>query len=382
MNCPICGKENPYDARECRFCKATLTNPVNVKVSRLAIAAIVLAFCGLILIIPFFIALRSRQFSDSHSEWVGITLLLGLVYLAISFILGIISLIRIEKSGGLTTGRNFAIGAVLISVLVCISPLWLISLRPPTAYRMICGTNLSGIGKAMILYANDYDYELPRAGDKTTVWANELADWKANTRYKAYGIAPDGSGGKATISSSLYLLVKYAGVEPEKFICSGEPKIKEFVPHKYGVRDEELIKLWDFGPEPWKHCSYCYHIPYGDYALTTSSDPALALAADRNPWIPSPVGKVKDFSLFNPDGDRNDVMAGNSPSHKNEAQNVLYVDIHVSQEKTSTCGVNDDNIYTSWDGEDIRRGIPPKLGSRPADKLDSLLVNDPPIKKH
>jgi hypothetical protein len=311
-----------------------------------------------------------------------ISFLLSLPISIVALIVGFISIIRIGKSGGLITGKNFAIGAVLISAFVCTFPVWLLFLRPPTAHRMVCGTNLSGIGKAMMLYANDYDDEFPRAGGKTSVWANELPDWKGLNRYKAYGIAPDGSGGRATISSSLYLLVKYMEVEPKKFICSGEPKIKEFVPHKYGVRDEELIKLWDFGPEPWKHCSYCYHIPYGDYALTTSSDPALAVAADRNPWIPSPVGKVKDFSLFNPDGDRNDVMAGNSPSHKNEAQNVLFVDIHVDQEKTSACGVNDDNIYTSWDGEDIRRGIPPKLGSRPADKLDSLLVNDPPIKKH
>ena len=31
------------------------------------------------------------------------------------------------------------------------------------AFRMVCGTNLSGIGKAMLIYANDYEDELPRA---------------------------------------------------------------------------------------------------------------------------------------------------------------------------------------------------------------------------
>ena len=34
------------------------------------------------------------------------------------------------------------------------------------AFRLTCGTNLSGIGKAMLIYANDYDNELPRAGGK------------------------------------------------------------------------------------------------------------------------------------------------------------------------------------------------------------------------
>ena len=30
--------------------------------------------------------------------------------------------------------------------------------------RMPCGTDLSGIGKAILIYSNDYQDELPRAG--------------------------------------------------------------------------------------------------------------------------------------------------------------------------------------------------------------------------
>ncbi|MHC4313984.1 MAG: type II secretion system protein, partial [Planctomycetota bacterium] len=33
------------------------------------------------------------------------------------------------------------------------------------AFRMVCGSNLSGIGRAMLIYANDYDNDLPRAGN-------------------------------------------------------------------------------------------------------------------------------------------------------------------------------------------------------------------------
>jgi len=389
MNCPICGKENPDDARECRFCKATLTNPwdfsnpVNVRVSRLAIAALILAFCSLVLTIPAIFAINYPRILSSRTPWVAQTFLLSHILLLVSFILGVISFVQIEKSGGLITGRNFAIGAILLPIFAVLLTVWYVIANQPKSitFRLACGTNLAGIGKAMMLYVNDYDDEFPRAGGKTSVWANTIPDWQANNRSEAYGIAPDGSGGQATISSSLYLLVKYMEVEPKRFICAGDPKTKEFVPRKYGVRDKELTELWDFGPEPWKHYSYCYHMPYGDYALTTSSDPRLAVAADRNPWILSPAGKAKDFKMFDPDGDLNDINAGNSPSHKNENQNVLFLDIHVDQQKTPNCGLNDDNIYTSWDGEDIQRGIPPKLGSQPADKLDSLLVNDPPIKK-
>jgi len=43
------------------------------------------------------------------------------------------------------------------------------------------------------------------------------------------------------------------------------------------------------------------------------------------------------------------------------------------------CGINEDNIYTFWDGGDIRRGGLPVPGASGAtDRLDSFLVNDSP----
>ena len=56
---------------------------------------------------------------------------------------------------------------------------------------------------------------------------------------------------------------------------------------------------------------------------------------------------------------------------------MLFVDSHVAFEKQPFCGINDDNIYTYWDGSDIRRGGYPIANvSEPTDRLDSLLVND------
>ncbi len=57
---------------------------------------------------------------------------------------------------------------------------------------------------------------------------------------------------------------------------------------------------------------------------------------------------------------------------------MLFLDMHVQFTLRPYCGVEDDNIYTSWDGKGTVRGKPPKLGSQPADAKDSLLVNDPP----
>jgi hypothetical protein len=103
----------------------------------------------------------------------------------------------------------------------------------------------------------------------------------------------------------------------------------------------------------------------------------MAVAADRNPWQDSPAATAKPFpGIYAPDGGKEAVKAGNAIAHQEDAQNVLFLDVHVGQEKRPFCGINDDNIYTYWDGGDIRIGAPPTIGSEPQDRLDSLLVND------
>ena len=388
-HCSTCGKKHPDDAQYCSSCGCLLTQPpaaqqrIEVKISTLATASFICALCGLVLLAPSLVAMGNPRVLNPRLIWVGLTFMLSFVVFVVSFFLGLMGIVQIERSGGRVTGRAFAVGAVLISVFGGLLPVWSVVMRMPrsAAFRMVCGTNLSRIGKAMLIYANDFEDELPRAGGRNSVWAAKIPDWKAENRFEAYNVKTDGTGGQASISSCFYLLVKYAEVTPKSFICTGDVGIKEFKPSSYKIRDRDLIDLWDFGPEPQKHYSYSYHMPFGLYALTTSCDPNMAVAADRNPWMDSPFKKARDFNAFDPDGKKEAIRAGNTIAHNADAQNVLFLDAHVGQEKQSFCGLNDDNIYTSWNGEDIRRGTPPRLGSKPADRADSLLVNDPAIPK-
>jgi len=388
MYCPKCNKENPDDVRDCRFCNASINDtldskhPVTVTISKLASFSLTCALCGSALTLPALIAITSPRVLNPRSEWVVSTFLISIFILAISLVLGIISIVQIEKSGGKITGRAFATGAVLLTVFGGLLPVWFIISHQPrsTAYRMICGTNLSQIGRAMLIYSNDYNDELPRAGGPNGRWVARLPWWAADNLKNAYGLSdPNATEGRASVSASLYLLVKYAEVLPKSFVCKEDFGTTEFMPAKYGVDDKKLIDLWDFGPNPPKHCSYSYHMPYGPYALTTSSEPGMAVAAHRNPWQDAPFTKAGDFRSFNPDGDRKTVISGNAIAHQGYGQNVLFMDAHVSYERTSLCGINEDNIYTYWDGPDIRRGAFPVLGSQPANRLDSMLVNDPAI---
>jgi hypothetical protein len=269
---------------------------------------------------------------------------------------------------------------VLILLLICLFLLAVVPLAcrrtRSTDYPSSCAANLARIGKAMMIYANDYDDELPRSGGRNSEWALRIPSWTAANRFHAYGLSANGAGGFGSISSSFYLLVKYANIAPRSFLCEGDVGTSEFrqADHGYGNKDD--TDLWDFGPKPTEHCSFSYHMPFSKYALKTSSRPGMAVAADRNPYIESPMAKPKDISLFAVDGDREQVKLGNAVQHDEEGQNVLFLDLHIIFQKAPYCGVVSDNIYTFWDGGDIRRGAQPVLGSKPQDRTDSLLVHD------
>jgi prepilin-type N-terminal cleavage/methylation domain-containing protein len=258
------------------------------------------------------------------------------------------------------------------------------------AFRMTCGTNLSGIGKAMLLYSNDYEDELPRSGGRSSTWG-AVVNWMANDRYSAYGLSADSSGGTASISSCFYLLVKYTEVTPKSFICKGDAGTSEFkladisqaVPTSF-----ELIDAWDFGPmaDAFAHCSYSYHMPFGLYALTVSSEPGFAVAADRNPFIKSPAAEMKLTTGFKPDldtfkGTQDQAKEGNAIAHQLEGQNVMFLDTHVEFEKRAYCSIEDDNIYlqSQYPDRGSPIGNPPIVGTQPANRKDSMLVHDPDV---
>jgi len=253
------------------------------------------------------------------------------------------------------------------------------------AFRMVCGSNLSGIGRAMLIYSNDYDYDLPRAGYTNTIWAASVLNWSATDRLSAFG-----NPGQATISSSLYCLVKYAEVTPKSFVCKGQPTRKAFKASDYGTNLEDE-DVWDFGGDPYtkptNHCSYSYHQPYNRRFLSTaSSEPGMAIAADQNPFLDHDTVTTS----FAPDN-QDDAGApehikkyqrGNAGAHQREGQNVLFMDNHVYFEKQCYCGVDEDNIYTyvKDPSQDPRLGTAPQCDvydiEFPKLARDSLLVNE------
>jgi hypothetical protein len=291
---------------------------------------------------------------------------------------------RRTKSRGFTRSD----GVTVLVALLCLGGLLSLLVKEFQRERMHdniarCGGNLSAIGKAMAAYASDYNGALPVAGGRGTKWTGRLPDWSAGDRTRAFALDPSGSNGEATVSSSLYLLVRHMQLDPKSFVCPVDRGTCGFRLEEYGANSKGLTSLWDFGPDPGRHCSYACQMVYSPYKLTLEAEPAFAVAGDRNPWIDGPWRKAGTFSNFMPDltqfaGTSEQAMQGNALAHRELGQNVLFLDMHVTYEKRSYCGVADDNIYTSWERADKIRGKPPQLGSQPADANDSLLVNDPP----
>jgi len=244
------------------------------------------------------------------------------------------------------------------------------------AFRMVCGTNLSGIGKAMLIYANDYNDELPRAGGPGAIWAPKIV-YNATNPIQAYSMS-NGTG-VATITSSLYLLVKYAEVTTKSFICKGDSGVSEFEPGN----NIDVTALWDFGAQDTRNfCSYSYHQPYcitgkTGYPLTTSSEPGLAVAGDPNPWLDKNAVGSKDFAAFTVGGGKELANIGNSVTHQDEGQNILFLDTHVDFENVSYCGINEDNVFTQATAGNIKKGTKPTNGGTiPLSRQDNLLSLD------
>ncbi len=353
MNTPKGGKEDLMSSGG----NAIFEQPELVRTSGPAVAACALGVVSLLLM-PGEIWAFKKDTPASVRE-LYMTVQFGAWFLA--GVLGVASLSTIATSGGRLVGRGFAWVGVGIPAGQLLAVLFLTFARGAhgTSYQMTCGTNLSLIGKAMLIYANDYGDELPFAGGPGSRWTGRVADWAASDREKAFGLSPDGSGGQVSISASLYLLVKYAEVPPKQFLCGGaarrsrEKGMTEFKAGTYRVGNKpmELTDFWDFGPNPSTHCSYAYQMVYGPSKLTVASEPAFTIAADRNPWMDSPSAKARDFSGYLPDiapynGTSEQAKRGNSFRHEGEGQNVVFLDTHVEFKKRSFCGLDDDNIYT------------------------------------
>jgi len=328
------------------------------------------------------------------------------------------------KKKGFTLIELLVVIAIIAMLLAILMPA--LNKVKKIAQRVICGTNLKGLGTAETVYANDYDDEFVVQGRGLAhTWVpgvgSAFQNQTANVTNTAGGI---------TVGASLYLLVREADVSPKSFVCpaSSETEFSGKNAGGTGGTSVDITALFDFGTINWpsagtgespvKCVSYSYHMPYaagqtpmptgantgskGRYAATGSRSASFAVMADKNPYYDSKL--IKGSATVDSWIDRVAPIGGptapttdwtnlekwriavqNAQPHDRDGQNVTYADGHNSYETRADVGTKNDCIYTSWSDtigatEVVRRrGLfmtTPYTQSAPQGTEDSVLVND------
>lgn len=250
MYCPKCGVENPDGAQLCSSCSWVLTGISTIapapdaRTSKLAVASLVLAILSFF---TFFITAVP------------------------AFILGLVSIFKIEKSAGKLKGKGLAIAGIAVPAAVMPFALMLGILLPALAkvrlmaHRQVCATNMSTLGKAMLVYTNDHDGKYP----STSNWCD--------------------------------LLIEHAEVSPQCFRCKGA----------FGCKAARCYK-----DVSGKLCSYAMNKNMEE--LRANAPPDMVLLFETSPgWNQSGGPEILT-----------------TDNHQREGCNVLFVDSHVQFVKT------------------------------------------------
>lgn len=264
----------------------------------------------------------------------------------------------LQREGHARIHAAFTLAELLVVLAICGVLFWL--LMPSLnrrgcggpSKRLVCGSNLKGIGTSMKIYANEnsdqwpvppfdetqigaIDYTLPAGGGGGSVRSPDPLQ---------ESVGGPGGARQLTTTRALWMLVR-----------SGDVTVKQFICPTSGDTDDPTMWIdaaYDFaGP---RHVSYGYHVPYGPHETRPREgvDNRMVLAADKGPYRTADVAVPnQELSAVVTSGSTYvmrpaDWAAFNSPNHAQEGQNALFADGHVTFHKAPTIGVDGDNIYT------------------------------------
>ena len=254
-----------------------------------------------------------------------------------------------------------AIIALLISIL-----LPSLSRARELSKRLVCSSNLKGIGTSAKIYANDNNEkwmvpgfkrgEIDEAGiDYMNDMVGEIncpaedageVGWERWLESESETITDTTSGSTAvSVTRAFWMLVRSGDITVKQYVCPSSGDEQD--------PTENLDLYYDF--ECYDNISYGYQVPFGPRPTRPHEgmDNRQIIAADKGPYYPCPgpytwdIGQRGDLDL---DDSPKAWRPFNSPNHggenNGEGQNCLYADGHASFQRKPTAGIDNDNIYT------------------------------------
>ena len=254
-----------------------------------------------------------------------------------------------------------AIIALLISIL-----LPSLSRARELSKRLVCASNVKGIGTSSKIYANDNNERWMVPAFKRALIDEEGIDYLRNDGCGISVPATEpGQVGYERDEESLSETASHPNVGSEAvsvtrafwmMVRSGDITVKQYICPSAGDDEdptENLDLYYDF--ETIENISYGYQVPFGprDIQAREGMDNRQIVAADKGPWYcftGEPNWSIGASGLINLDDSPKVWRAFNSNSHggagNGEGQNCLYADGHASFQRKPTAGIDSDNIYT------------------------------------
>ena len=255
-----------------------------------------------------------------------------------------------------------AIIALLISIL-----LPSLSRARELSKRLVCGSNLKGIGTSCKIYANDNNerYPIPpfMAGQIDEPGGIDYTNGRTNATglptdqgeigYERWiettsETAGNPQGSRAvSVTRAFWFLVRSGDVTVQQFICPSAGDDPD--------NTENLDLYYDFSE--YNNVSYGYQVPFGprDTQPREGTDNRMVLSADKSPYYvstPTPDFRSagRNGNPITRDDSPREWRQFNSPNHggrnNGEGQNCLYADGHAAFQRTPVIGIDGDNIYT------------------------------------
>jgi hypothetical protein len=302
---------------------------------------------------------------------------IGVLLAILAGVMGFIAQMHIDGNPQRLAGTGYAyvgVGTCIVAILLFMLFVPSLGRNHVLSPRTTCGANLTGIMKAMLVYASDNNDAFPTIAPIGGYGLTAMGGGKPNVDPEATVRSLYTSPSEPSVPQNVWLLVASGAVSPKQFICKSDnfakPAAERTSAGMCFTNFNDGKKISDFGYSysfayPWTAAAGTAPdgtvIPAGSVGgwWRNTMDAGLPLMADMAPLAGTgkPAATPGDGRSAN----------GNSFNHARTGQNVAFGDAHAEFVRVPGVGHGGDNIYAGSGGKPNiigtqRAGVVPDIG--------------------